>query len=101
MAVDPCDTTCFQLDGLSIIQSRGPAKTDPKDAILWSVEGQYCQLTPKDDNQKNAPKRREHPGCNICILALDSGTQLISKHINIRPDLKMFYKIKPTEINVS
>ena len=52
-------------------------------------------------NQKNAPKRREHPGCNICILTLDCGTQLISKHIKIRPDLNTCDKIKATRINVS
>ena len=52
-------------------------------------------------NQQNAPKRREHPGCNTCILTLDCGTQLISKHINIRPDLNTCDKIKATRINVS
>ena len=52
-------------------------------------------------NQKNAPKCREHPRCNICILTLDCGTQLISKHIKIRPDLNTCDKIKATRIKVS
>ena len=52
-------------------------------------------------NQKNAPKRRDYPGCNICILTLDCGTQIISKHIKIRPDLNICDQIKATRINVS
>ena len=52
-------------------------------------------------HQKKTPKRREHPGCNVCILTLDCGTQFISKHINIRPHLNTCDKIKATRINVS
>ena len=47
------------------------------------------------------PKREDHPGCNICIITLDCGTQLISKYIKIRPDLDSCDKIPAKRISVS
>ena len=65
---------------------------------LLTSASDFLTLREYNLNQKNAPKRRENPGCNICILTLDCGTQLISKHIKIRPDLKTCDKIKATRI---
>ena len=49
----------------------------------------------------NTPKRKDHPGCNICLITLDCGTQLISKYIKIRPDLDSCDKIPAKRISVS
>ena len=52
-------------------------------------------------DELNTPKREDHPGCNICIITLDCGTQLISKYIKIRPDLDSCDKIPAKRISVS
>ena len=80
-----------------------PEKARNQGYGIWLLTSASDSFTLREYNlnQKNAPKRREHPGCNICILTLDCGTQLISKHIKIRPDLNTCDKIKATRINVS
>ena len=35
-------------------------------------------------DELNTPKREDHPGCNICLITLDCGLQLVSKYIKIR-----------------
>ena len=52
-------------------------------------------------DELNTPKREDHPGCNICLITLDCGTQLISKFIKIRPDLDSCDKIPAKRISVS
>ena len=52
-------------------------------------------------DELNTPKREDHPGCNICLITLDCGTQLISKSIKIRPDLDSCDKIPAKRISVS
>ena len=52
-------------------------------------------------DELNTPKREDHPGCNICLITLDCGTQLISKDIKIRPDLDSCDKIPAKRISVS
>ena len=52
-------------------------------------------------DELNTLKREDHPGCNICLITLDCGTQLISKYIKIRPDLDSCDKIPAKRISVS
>ena len=52
-------------------------------------------------DELNTPKREDHPGCNIYLITLDCGTQLISKYIKIRPDLDSCDKIPAKRISVS
>ena len=51
-------------------------------------------------DELNTPKREEHAGCQICLITLDCGTQLISKYIKIRPDLDSCDKIPAKRIDV-
>ena len=39
-------------------------------------------------NSDTIPQNREHNRCHVCIITLECGTQLISKHIKIQPDLQ-------------
>ena len=48
----------------------------------------------------NAGIGTEHPGCHICLITLNCGTQLISKFIKIRPDLSSCDKIPAMQIDV-
>ena len=51
-------------------------------------------------NEVHTPSRKEHPGCNICIITLDCRTQLASRNIKIRPDLGSCDKIPARRIDV-
>ena len=51
-------------------------------------------------SDENIPQRREHPGCHVCIITLECGTQLISKNIKIRPDLETCDQIQAQRIQV-
>ena len=51
-------------------------------------------------SDENVPQRREHPGCHVCIITLECGTQLIIKNIKIRPDLETCDQIQAQRIQV-
>ena len=52
-------------------------------------------------HEVHTPSRREHSGCNICIITLDCRTQLTTRNIKIRPDLESCDKIPARRINVT
>ena len=51
-------------------------------------------------NEVHTPSRKEHSGCNICVITLDCRTQLASRNIKIRPDLGSCDEIPARRINV-
>ena len=51
-------------------------------------------------NEVHTRSRKEHSGCNICIITLDCRTQLASRNIKIRHDLGVCDKIPARQINV-
>ena len=70
---------------------------------IWLITsaGAAFSLREYSLDELNTPKREDHPGCNICLITLDCGTQLISKYIKIRPDLGSCDKIPAKRISVS
>ena len=51
-------------------------------------------------NDASLPTSEEKEGCRLCIITLQCGVQLISKHIKIRPDLSSCQTIPATRIDV-
>ena len=51
-------------------------------------------------NDASLPTSEEKEGCRLCIKTLQSGIQLISKNIKIRPDLSSCQTIPATRIDV-
>ena len=51
-------------------------------------------------NEVHTPSRKEHSGCNICVITLDCRTQLASRNIKIRPDRGSCDEIPARRINV-
>ena len=51
-------------------------------------------------NDASLPTSEEKEGCQLCIITLQCGVQLISKHIKIRPDLSSCQTIPATRIDV-
>ena len=48
----------------------------------------------------NSVQRTDIPGCSICIITLECGLQMASKHIKIRPDLESCDKIPTKRITI-
>ena len=65
------------------------------DFCIWQLHPEYSL------SDANRPMRKEHPGCHICLITLECGTQLISKHVKIRPDLESCDKIPAKRISAS
>ena len=51
-------------------------------------------------NDTSLPTSEEKEGCRLCIITLQCGIQLISKNIEIRPDLSICQTIPATRIDV-
>ena len=51
-------------------------------------------------NDASLPTSEEKEGCRLCIITLQCGIQLISKHIKIRPDLSSCQTFPATRIDV-
>ena len=56
---------------------------------IWLITSASNAFTLREYSIKNdkTPRDKEHKGCNVCIITLECGTQLISRNIKIRPDL--------------
>ena len=48
----------------------------------------------------NSVQRTDIPGCTICIITLECGIQMASKHIKIRPDLESCDKIPAKRLTI-
>ena len=51
-------------------------------------------------NDGSLPTSEEKEGCRLCIITLQCGIQLISKHLKIRPDLSSCQTIPATRLDV-
>ena len=70
---------------------------------IWLITSASASFSLREYSleELNTPKREDHAGCNICLITLDCGTQLISKYIKIRPDLASCDKIPAKRITVN
>ena len=48
----------------------------------------------------NLPGSTEHPGCNVCVVTLKCGTQLIGKYLKDSPDLHCFKNIPSKRVEI-
>ena len=66
-----------------------PEKATNLGFCIWLITSASNAFTLREYSIKNdkTPRHKEHKGCNVCIITLECGTQLISKNIKIRPDL--------------
>ena len=80
-----------------------PEKATNLEYGIWLITSASAAFSLREYSldELNTPKREDHPGCNICLITLDCGTQLISKYMKIRPDLDSCDKIPAKRISVS
>ena len=69
---------------------------------IWLIKSASDAFTLREYSiqNDNIPHKHERRGCNVCIITLECGTQLISKNIKIRPDLQHCNQIPAATITV-
>ena len=94
--------TAFTVCDTEVITLPTPEKAKNLGYGIWLITSATKDFTLREYsvNSDQIPHSREYPGCNICIITLECGTQLISKHIKIRPDLQHCSQLPAATVEV-
>ncbi len=68
---------------------------------IWLITSNWDAFSLREYSTGSAMTRsKDHPDCHICLITLDCGQQLISKHGKFRPDLSTCDKIPAKRIQM-